>query len=150
MLTKVCKEITFDCAHMLSNHIGLCRNLHGHTYKVQISITADLIDRPKDSSEQMVIDFKNLKHIIQENIIDLFDHALLISNSSYRSPAEDALLEWATSYGMKFVELPGRTTAESMAAMIHNELLVVLLDTCTHLEKLTVRVYETPTSYAEV
>jgi len=63
----VCKEMTFDCAHMLSGHNALCKNLHGHTYKVQVSVTGYKLD--KGSSQDMIIDFKDLK-LAMQNIKD--------------------------------------------------------------------------------
>ena len=109
----VSKEFTFDCAHMLTGHEALCKNLHGHTYKVQVKVYDEQIT--EGSSAEMVIDFKYLKKAIEECIKDLFDHALILSSESFRGEAENELLRWAEKYGMRHYDMPSRTTAENMA-----------------------------------
>ena len=92
----VCKEVTFDCAHMLSGHEALCKNLHGHTYKVQVSVTNEqIIEGP---SVDMVIDFKHLKEAITKSIMDKFDHAIIFSSHKFRNEAEEDLFEWACKH----------------------------------------------------
>ena len=76
MLT-VTKSFKFDAAHVLTNHQGLCKNLHGHTYHVQASVTQS----PDDTSD-MVIDFKDLKTTCEEVITTRFDHAFLYNSTS--------------------------------------------------------------------
>ena len=95
----VCKEVTFDCAHMLSGHEALCKNLHGHTYKVQISVTNEQI--AEGSSIDMVIDFKHLKEVISKSIMDKFDHAIIFSSPAFRNEAEEDLFEWACKHHMR-------------------------------------------------
>ena len=74
-MTTVTKTVKFDAAHILTNHQGLCKNLHGHTYRVDVSVSL-----PTDPSEgnDMVIDFKDLKAIATETICRRFDHASYI------------------------------------------------------------------------
>ena len=57
-MVTVTKTVKFDAAHVLTNHQGLCKNLHGHTYRVDVSVS-----RPDESAGDMVIDFKDLKGI---------------------------------------------------------------------------------------
>ena len=143
-----CKEITFDCAHMLSGHKALCKNLHGHTYKVQISITGEQI--VEGSSADMVIDFKNLKEVIDRAIISRFDHAIIFSGTEFRNEAENALFDWAQKYNMRFFEMPRRTTAEDMS-IYFRELITWEFRHIGYIPaEVNVRVYETPTSFAEV
>ena len=149
-MLSVTKEVTFDCAHMLSGHAALCKNLHGHTYKVQITVYGTQIQ--EGSSAGMVIDFKHLKQAIQEVIMDKFDHAVIFSDLQYRNLAEQDLYEWATAFGMRHFVMPTRTTAENMAIFfkkaIHDYLVeVIRLD---NIDFVVAKVYETPTSYAEV
>ena len=116
----VTKEITFDCAHMLSGHEGLCQNLHGHTYKVLVTVGGQqLTDGP---SKGMIIDFKHLKYAIEVAILDNFDHAIIFSGREYRNDAEQALYEWAVGYNMRHYVMPRRTTAECMAQ--HFQILI--------------------------
>ena len=144
----VCKEVTFDCAHMLSGHEALCKNLHGHTYKVQVSVTNEqIIEGP---SVDMVIDFKHLKEAITKSIMDKFDHAIIFSSHKFRNEAEEDLFEWACKHNMRFFEMPRRTTAEDMA-LFFRELIRQELTSIGYTPiNISVRVYETPTSFAEV
>ena len=144
----VCKEVTFDCAHMLSGHEALCKNLHGHTYKVQVSVTNEqIIEGP---SVDMVIDFKHLKEAITKSIMDKFDHAIIFSSHKFRNEAEEDLFEWACKHNMRLFEMPRRTTAEDMA-LFFRELIRQELTSIGYTPiNISVRVYETPTSFAEV
>ena len=137
---KITKEITFDSAHMLSNYNGKCNNLHGHTYKLQIEVEGDV-----NTKTCMLIDFNELKEIINSNIMRMFDHALVFSAICYREEAEEALYEWAKKYNKKYYVMSrGKTTCEFMAPEIKNILQKTLVG-------LTVKVklWETPTSFAE-
>ena len=137
---KITKEITFDSAHMLSNYNGKCNNLHGHTYKLQIEVEGNV--NPKTC---MVVDFNELKEIINSKIMRMFDHALIFSAVGYREEAEEALCEWAKKYNKKFyVMSEGKSTCELMAPEIKNILQKALVG-------LTVKVklWETPTSFVE-
>lgn len=150
-VTSVTKEVTFDCAHMLSGHNSLCKNLHGHTYKVQITVTGKPITE-KGSSTSMVLDFKDLKKAIDDVIIDKFDHAIIFSAEKFRGQAEEELYFWARSYNLRHFIMPGRSTAEEMAYYFSHAIEAHLVDGMEDCNILSCscRVYETPTSFAEV
>ena len=68
-MITVTKTVRFDAAHVLTNHAGLCKNLHGHTYRVDIGVT-----QAADDARDMVIDFKDLKkREVEEDLQDLQD-----------------------------------------------------------------------------
>ena len=67
-MVTVTKTIKFDAAHVLTNHEGLCKNLHGHTYRVDVSVA-----QAEGDASDMVIDFKDLKRIASEVICERFD-----------------------------------------------------------------------------
>lgn len=65
---KITKIFTFDSSHMLDGHDGKCQNLHGHTYKLEITVSDDPVrGGPKDG---MVMDFTDLKAIVKQHITD--------------------------------------------------------------------------------
>lgn len=142
-MKKVTKEITFDCAHMLSNYDGKCNNLHGHTYKVRVQLEGDL--KTEGSQLDMLVDFNELKSAMQLLIMDKFDHALVISGDGFREKAEDELLDWAMKYNKKVFVMPRRTTAEQIAQFIKTEMYGYFKGAYN----VIVQVWETPTSYAE-
>lgn len=141
---KITKEITFDSAHMLSNYNGKCNNLHGHTYKLQIEVEGNI--NPKTC---MLIDFNELKEIINNNIMQKFDHALIFSAPERREEAEEALYKWAKKYNKKYYVMShGKTTCELMAPEIKN-ILYKNLGGCDCGFDVKVRLWETPTSFVE-
>ena len=113
-MITVTKTVRFDAAHVLTNHQGLCKNLHGHTYRVDVSVA-----QAEDDGRDMVIDFKDLKTIANEVICDRFDHAFIYNTESAGEKEIAAVVE---KNGMRTVAIPFRSTAENLAKMFYNEL----------------------------
>ena len=134
MLT-VTKSVKFDAAHVLTNHQGLCKNLHGHTYRVEVSVT----QAPGDNAD-MVIDFKDLKKKCEEVILERYDHAFMYNSESQ---AESEIAAVVMKHGMRAVAMPYRSTAENLARHFFG----VLREHVAGLNR--VRVWETPDSSAE-
>ena len=134
-MITVTKSVKFDAAHVLTNHQGLCKNLHGHTYRVEVSVT-----QPADDDGDMVIDFKDLKGIAAEVICDRFDHAFIYNTASEGEREIAAVVE---KHGMRTVAIPFRSTAENLARMFY-------VDLKSRLPGLSaVKVWETADSSAE-
>ena len=106
------KTVKFDAAHVLTDHQGLCRNLHGHTYRVGVSVTAE-------SDGGMVIDFKELKGVLAEVICGRFDHSFIYNTAS---AAESEIAAVVEKHGMRTVAIPFRSTVENLAKMFYNAL----------------------------
>ena len=113
-MITVTKTVKFDAAHILSDHEGLCKNLHGHTYRVDVSVA-----QAADDGRDMVIDFKELKRIANEVICDRFDHAFIYNTASAGEKEIAAVVE---KNGMRTVPIPFRSTAENLAKLFYNEL----------------------------
>ena len=94
-MISITKEFTFDVAHFLPNHKGLCANIHGHTYKLQVAINGIKNQTEKDTEEGMLIDFSRIKEIVKKEIVDKFDHAFLVGNTDneLEKKVENFLLE---------------------------------------------------------
>ncbi|HEY8908741.1 MAG TPA: 6-carboxytetrahydropterin synthase QueD [Desulfosporosinus sp.] len=125
MVIKVTKSFTFDAAHFLPNHKGKCATMHGHTYRLEVTVVRNngqLINGGSDDS--MVIDFYDLKAIVTAEVIDKIDHKVLNE------------------------VLPFRTTAENMASHIFSVLTDKLQSSGVIVEK--IKLWETPDSYVEV
>lgn len=140
-MTTITKEFTFDCAHQLLNHRGLCRNIHGHTYKLQIEIAHKMGGQAgrTNPSEGMLIDFSDLKSEVKRLIIDKFDHAFI-------ADGDEPILEKLQELDYKVHIMGRRPTAENMAEYIYN----ILVDEAQIPCKISkVRIWETPTSFAE-
>ena len=135
-MTTVTKTVRFDAAHVLTNHRGLCKNLHGHTYRVEISVAGD-------ESDDMVMDFKELKSLATEVICGRFDHAFIYNTGSV---GECEIAQLVERYGMRTVAIPFRSTAENLAKHFY-DLLSERMQ--TRPELVSVKVWETVDSCAE-
>ena len=111
-MTTVTKTVKFDAAHVLTDHQGLCRNLHGHTYRVDVSVSTV-------ADGDMVIDFKELKGVLAEVILDRFDHSFIYNTGS---AGESEIAAAVKKHGMRTVAVPFRSTVENLAKMFYKEL----------------------------
>ena len=111
-MTTVTKTVKFDAAHVLTDHQGLCRNLHGHTYRVDVSVSTE-------ADGDMVIDFKELKGVLAEVICARFDHSFIYNTGSAGECEIAAVVE---KHGMRTVAIPFRSTVENLAKMFYKEL----------------------------
>jgi 6-pyruvoyltetrahydropterin/6-carboxytetrahydropterin synthase len=134
-MITVTKTVRFDAAHVLTNHGGLCKNLHGHTYRVDVSVT-----QPEGDASDMVIDFKDLKRIATEVVCERFDHAFIYNTESEGEREIAAVVE---RYGMRTAPIPFRSTAENLAKLFYGELKSRIPGVTS------VRVWETADSCAE-
>lgn len=84
---KISKEFTFDAAHFLKDYHGKCENLHGHTYRMRVTVEGDI--KPNG----LVMDFAEIKRIVNEKIIDKFDHANI--NDTLEHSTVENMCVWA-------------------------------------------------------
>ncbi len=82
MTIRVTKEFLLDMAHALWGYDGGCKNIHGHTYRLEVTISGQIINDVNSPKNGMVIDFTLLKSIIKETITDKFDHTLVLNGNS--------------------------------------------------------------------
>lgn len=136
----VTKIFTFDTGHRLSNYEGKCKRLHGHTYKLELTVTAEMLD-----NAGMVLDFNELKEIFNETIDSQWDHrTLLFKDDEFNK----TLIKHDSPDFPSFIPVPYNPTAENMAKDIFYRISGELpRERGLHIEK--VKLYETPTSYAE-
>ncbi|MCX7821047.1 MAG: 6-carboxytetrahydropterin synthase QueD [Brevinematales bacterium] len=83
----ISKEFKFDSAHQLVEYNGKCENLHGHTYKLRVTLKGEV-----DEKSGMIIDFTILKKIVNENIIERLDHTYL--NNIVKQPTAENIVRW--------------------------------------------------------
>ena len=131
------KLFKFEAAHRLPKHIGRCRGLHGHSYKVEVIIEA-INNELKDG---MVEDFSDVKLAVG-SFIDLFDHSLIIASHDFIG-TDDFL----TSLNPRWILTPYDPTAEMMAAHFFVEAGSRI--NTERVQVKSVRVWETETGWAE-
>jgi 6-pyruvoyltetrahydropterin/6-carboxytetrahydropterin synthase len=128
-------------AHALWNYDGPCRNVHGHSYKLFVTLSGIPSDDPQDPKNGMVIDFTDLKDIVKKEIINIFDHALTVSGNYDRERLE----VFKTMFG-NMVVTEYQPTCENLVADFASRIKKQLPG---HITLHSLKLYETANSYAE-
>jgi len=138
-------RLEFDAGHRIPHHKSQCKNLHGHRYAIEITLSGDIIHDDSASEDGMVMDFSDVKTIAKEAIVNVWDHAFLV----YQHDSE-VLNFLNTLENHKTVIFPTVPTAENMAQEAFKILKSKYHDTYgNHLTLEKVRLYETPNNWAD-
>jgi 6-pyruvoyltetrahydropterin/6-carboxytetrahydropterin synthase len=140
-LIRVTKEFPFEMAHVLWNYDGPCKNVHGHSYRLFVTLSgfpANNQDNPKNG---MVIDFSDLKSIVKKQIVNIFDHSVVLSKKIDKEKTE------------MFNKMFGNTVLVDYQPTCENLVADFAARLAPHLPagvKLhSLKLYETATSFAE-
>jgi len=137
-------RVEWDMGHRLPNHGGGCRNLHGHRYAAEVTLRGNINDSAGEPDEGMVLDFGPVKTLVRELLQDR-DHRFLLCQSD---PLAAAMADLP---GMVFV--PWIPTAENIAHHLlqdlRNDVSLAAVQKHEGISVVRLRLYETPTSYAE-
>lgn len=79
---RITKQFSFETGHALFGYDGKCKNVHGHSYKLSVTVIGHPITDTSNVKYGMVIDFSDLKKIVKEEIVDLFDHATVFNQNT--------------------------------------------------------------------
>ena len=79
---RITKQFTFETGHALYGYDGKCKNVHGHSYKLDVTVIGTPISDSDNAKFGMVIDFTDLKKIVKEEIVDVFDHATVFNKNT--------------------------------------------------------------------
>jgi len=79
---RITKQFTFETGHALYGYDGKCRNVHGHSYKLAVTVIGTPNTDPNYVKYGMVIDFGDLKKIVREEVVDPFDHATVFNKNT--------------------------------------------------------------------
>ena len=142
---QITTRLEFDAGHRIPCHKSQCKNLHGHRYAMEITLSGDIIQQENASENGMVMDFSDVKAIAKESVVNVWDHAFLV----YQQDKE--VLNFLNSLpDHKTVVFPTVPTAENMALEAFRILKSKYQDTYgNHLKLEKVRLYETPNSWAD-
>nr|WP_294902727.1 6-carboxytetrahydropterin synthase [uncultured Lacibacter sp.] len=135
LLTKI---FDFETAHAIDGYNGMCRNIHGHSYQLHVTVGATVNELAYLPAPGFLLDFKDLKSIVQKAVVDLLDHKLVLSHNYISQHPEvmdqENLVAW-----------DAEPTAENLLLFIKRAIQDELPDDM----KLTeLRLYETKNSYA--
>ena len=142
---QITTRLEFDAGHRIPSHKSQCRNLHGHPYAIEITLSGDIIQQFGASENGMIMDFSDVKTIARRAVVEPWDHAFLV----FQGDAEVlAFLKSLPEH--KTVVMNTVPTAENMAAEAFRILSACYRDTYgNHLRLERVRLYETPNSWAD-
>jgi 6-pyruvoyltetrahydropterin/6-carboxytetrahydropterin synthase len=138
---RITKEFTFEMAHALWNYDGPCKNIHGHSYKLYVTVRGNTIEDNTNTKMGMVIDFSELKKIVNKSIVDYFDHSVVIN-----SKAGNPVISNVKKMFDKFYIVDYQPTCENLVSQMARLLTNKLPD---DIELFSLKLCETATSYAE-
>ncbi|MFP4025842.1 MAG: 6-pyruvoyl trahydropterin synthase family protein [Thiohalospira sp.] len=138
---RVTKEFNFEIAHALWNYDGPCANIHGHSYKMFVTVIGEPIEDENNPKNGMVIDFGDLKKIVNVEIVHPLDHALILSKTAAGSLTclnnQMFKKQYITNY---------QPTCENMVTDFAEKIIKKLPD---RLKLHSIKLHETGTSFAE-
>lgn len=139
---RVTKSFNFETAHALYGYDGKCKNIHGHSYKLFVTVKGVPIQNSSDPKFGMVIDFGDIKKIVKGEVVEKFDHAILLNvNSPHKELGENLIQD-----GHKVIFTDYQPSCENMLLDMV-KLIRPHLDKKVELQ--SIRLHETETSYAE-
>ena len=139
---RITKQFSFETGHALYGYDGKCKNVHGHSYKLSVTVIGKPIKDKSNVKFGMVIDFGDLKHIVKEEIVNVFDHATVFNKNT---PHVELAKELADS-GHNVLLVDYQPTSEMMVIDFSNKIKSRLPN---HIELHSLKLQETDTSFAE-
>ena len=138
---RLSKEFRFEMAHALWNYDGLCKNIHGHSYILRVTVIGTPINDDNHVKNGMVMDFGDLKRIVNEQIVDRLDHTVVLNEESpYQKVLE------LPQMGGRHVITPYQPTCENMLVDFAQRIKSNLSQ---NVELHSLRLHETANSFAE-
>ena len=139
---RLTKEFGFETSHALWKYDGLCKNIHGHSYKLFVTVIGTPLADDSHPKNGMVMDFGDLKRIVKEEVVELWDHSVLINaNSPHKELGED--LE---NRGHKVIYCNFQPTCENMLYEIVSKIKNRLP---SEVQLAYLKLHETENSYGE-
>ena len=108
-MLRITKKFKFEMAHALHGYDGLCKNIHGHSYKLFVTVIGEIKNDSGNAKDGMVLDFDVLKSIVKPEIINKYDHSLVLNANSPHSEIDLSAFE-------KVFFLPYQPTSENLVA----------------------------------
>jgi len=139
---RITKQFSFETGHALYGYDGKCRNVHGHSYKLSVTVIGQPITDTTNVKLGMVIDFSDLKKIVKEEIVDKFDHATVFNKNT----PHIELARELESRGHNVILADYQPTSENMISAFAKKIQHRLPDT---IKLHSLKLQETETSFAE-
>lgn len=139
---RLTKEFSFEMSHALEGYDGLCSQIHGHSYRMFVTVAGEPSANTADPKYGMVMDFGELKKIVNRLIIDKYDHSLVMR----RTPSNAMVVDMLAGRFSRVIVSDYQPTCENMIAHFA-EMIAAELPARVKLHSM--RLHETATSFAE-
>lgn len=139
---RITKQFSFETGHALYGYDGKCKNVHGHSYKLSVTVSGKPIDDNTNVKFGMVIDFGDLKKIVNEEVVDLFDHATVFNKNTPHIELAKELKD----RGHHVILVDYQPTSEMMVIDFAAKIKARLPD---NIKLHAIKLQETDTSFAE-
>jgi 6-pyruvoyltetrahydropterin/6-carboxytetrahydropterin synthase len=139
---RITKQFSFETGHALYAYDGKCRNVHGHSYKLYVTVIGQPISDTTHVKLGMVIDFSDLKVIVKNKIVDIYDHATVFNKNT---PHVELAKELADR-GHNVLLVDYQPTSEMMIIDFAN---VIKQELPSHIKLHSLKLQETDSSYAQ-
>ena len=139
---RLTKSFSFETGHALYGYDGKCKNIHGHSYKLYVTVIGQPISDSENVKYGMVIDFGDLKKIVKEEIVDVFDHATVFNKNT---PHYELAMELKTR-GHNVLLVDYQPTSEMIVIDFAQKIQRLLPQ---HIQLHSLKLQETETSFAE-
>lgn len=139
---RITKQFNFETGHALFGYDGKCKNVHGHSYKLSVTVIGEPITDSSNVKFGMVIDFGDLKKIVKEEIVDIFDHATVFNQNTPHIELAKELKD----RGHHVILVDYQPTSENMVIDFSAKIKNRLPDT---IKLFSLKLQETETSFAE-
>ena len=139
---RITKQFSFETGHALYGYDGKCKNVHGHSYKLSVTVIGTPINDTNNVKYGMVIDFGDLKKIVKEQIVDVFDHATVFNKNTPHIELANELEQ----RGHHVILVDYQPTSENMVVDFSNKIKNLLPK---NIKLHSLRLQETDTSFAE-
>lgn len=139
---RITKQFSFETGHALYGYDGKCKNVHGHSYKLSVTVIGPPISDQNNVKFGMVIDFSDLKKIVKEEVVDVFDHATVFNKNTPHIDLANEL----KSRGHNVILADYQPTSEMMVIDFAEKIKKRLPQ---HISLHSLKLQETETSFAE-
>ncbi|MGB5227266.1 MAG: 6-carboxytetrahydropterin synthase [Eudoraea sp.] len=139
---RITKQFTFETGHALYGYDGKCRNVHGHSYKLSVTVIGIPITDTSNVKLGMVIDFGDLKKIVKEEIVEPFDHATVFNKNTPHMELAKELKD----RGHKVILADYQPTSENMVIDFASKIKARL---SKEIQLHSIKLRETETAFAE-
>lgn len=136
---RITKVFKFEMAHALHGYDGLCKNIHGHSYRLWVTIRGNVLHEKEHKKNGMLLDFGILKKIVKDEVVLKYDHSLVLNGESPHKDIDFSVFE-------KVFFLPYQPTSENLVIDFANSIKAKLPE---EIQLYKVVLSETATSFAE-